>query len=165
MCSGIRGSVTSIEAAGRLTLIVVDHETLPSLLSGAVIEVNARGDYHRGRIYSVWLKPKDKPKDGTKKASPKRFVCKVIVLAVKQEHQKVGRTLSVPRHTDAKPRLLAASFGRGDYTSEPMLAAKGEPEALSQEEQEAMSKPLSERDDVARRCRASLERTDRKRVA
>ena len=139
-------------------VILVSRHQLNLLYRGAIATVTATDlDYRRGRVYSVWL---DLGKDDNNK-QVRRKVCRVQV--VKRE----GSELSILFVPDAEPRFLAANYlgdkNRPGYTSRPHLGAAGEPEALSVVEQNAISKPLSERDDELRRERVMRERRERMR--
>lgn len=128
-------------------MIIIPKQTVPFLLAGRVIEVKPQGgSYRKGRLYTVWTKHEDQPK---------KRVARARVVAID------GDQIAIVRSADATPRFLAASMGRANYVSDPKLGAEGEPEALSAEEQEAMSKPARERDDIGRRERAAHERQSR----
>lgn len=49
------------------------------------------------------------------------------------------------------PRLLSARIGRQDYTTNPALAARGEPEAITDDQQRELHRHSAARDDQRRR--------------
>lgn len=113
-----------VEASG---VIVVDRSKLKFLLAGRSLLVKVSREHRKGRTYAV----------GT---SYKNTICRVEVLEVVPLPD--GWRLEIRRVTEDTPRLLAANPAgmRTDYVTDPLKAARGEPEALSDKQVQELTR-------------------------
>lgn len=135
-------------------MIVVDKPMLKFLQAGRSVDITAPREYRKGSIQHV----------GTR---PKHPILRVVILD--RWHDGDTWKLSVRHWTQDIPVYLAATFGRGDYTTIAALAARerdGSPiEAVKRDDGWLTRRAAasSERDDLLRRQQAHAARIARKR--